>query len=761
MALPTAPYSVIGKSIPRLDGHEKVKGLARYTADLQMPGMLYAKVIRSPYAHARIISIDTSKARALAGVHAVITAQDIPDLLVGRQFRDMPVLVRDKVRFVGEEVAAVAAESPDIAEEAVRLVDVEYEELPAVFDAFDAMEEGAPLIHEDRSRHTAGARRGTDPRPWRYDGAVVPVDQPSNIIAHVRWSKGDIEKGYDEADHIFEHSFTTPRVHQTYLEPYACLVWIDENDIVQIRATTQVPFMLRQSFSDGTGVPTDRVNVHPMPVGGTFGGKSGPRQSPIAYFLARASGRPVKLVMSYTEVFMASDPRHPIATVFRTGVKRDGTLTACHAKVYQDCGAYGGSRGLPLVSDAAGVYRTPNAQIDCWTVNTNTLPNGSFRGVGQPQVVFAMESHLDMIARELGLDPLAVRLRNVVQEGDTSPVGEAWQHIRAEETLHKAAEAIEWGKKSGPLTGKGMAISEHHAIGSRHNVTVQLEPDGSVSIVTALPDIGAGIYLVMRQLVGEVLTISPERVAISHIGTSDTNPEGGGGGGSHTTHGAGNVTLHAAQLLKAKLLTFAAEKLGCQEQDLQLTGGGFVYRGQARTLIELAQQAPAEVRTAFVDEFTEEPHLTSFCTQAAEVAVDPETGQVSVLQLVSVHDVGTIINPMTHQGQIDGAVIQGLGYGVIEEMHMQEGRVISTTFAEHKIPSIKDVPVLKTICLDPQPGEGPLKAQAIGEHPISNIAPAIANAIHNAIGVRITSLPITAEKVYRAMHQPTENTLER
>jgi CO/xanthine dehydrogenase Mo-binding subunit len=261
----------------------------------------------------------------------------------------------------------------------------------------------------------------------------------------------------------------------------------------------------------------------------------------------------------------------------------------------------------------------------------------------------------------------------------------------------------------------------------------------------------------MRQIVGEVLTISAERVAIESIGTSATNRDGGGGGGSKTTHTAGNVTLRAAQLLRAKLLTLAAEKLGCQEQELDLAGGAFVYRGRARTLAELAREAPTDARTAFVDEFIEEAHITSFCTQGAEVEVDPETGEVKVLQLVSVHDVGTIINPLLHQGQIDGAVIQGLGYGVIEEMHLEEGRVISTTFAEHKIPCIKDVPVLKTVCLEPQPGEGPLKAQAIGEHPISGIAPAIANAVQDAIGVRVTSLPITAEKVYHALHQtPTQ-----
>ena len=751
--------SVVGKPIPRLDGLEKVRGIARYTADLQMSGMLYGKALRSPYPHARIVRIDTSKARALPGVHAVITAQDIPDLLVGRQLRDEPVLARDKVHFVGDKVAAVAAESPDIAEEALTLIDVEYEELPAVFDAIDAMKEDAPLIHEDRARYTVRERRDSDPSPWRYGPTRLPVELRSNVVGHVFWSKGDIEQGFKEADHIFEHVFTTPRVHQTYLEPHACLVWIDQDDIVQVRASNKVPFMLRLMLSEGIGVPVERISVKAMPLGGDFGGKSGPMDPPLAYFLADASGRPVKMVMTYAEEFMAGNPRHPITNVLRTGVKSDGTLTAFQAKVYQNSGAYSshsGGSGLPLISDAGGVYRTPNVKIECWAVNTNTVPNGSFRGVGQPQVIFAMESHMDMIARELGIDPVEIRLRNVVREGDTSPVGEHWQNIRAAETIQKAAAAIEWGEKSRPHTGKGLATCEHHAIGGRTSSTVRLEPDGSLSVLTAVPDQGAGIYLVMRQVVGEVLTVPPDRINVVQLDTMTANPDGGVVGGSKVTHTAGMTTTRAAELLKAKLLTFAAEKLGRPENELRFEGGVVVSRDQVLTLAELAVAASAEVRTALVDEFIDEPEITSFCTQGAEIVVDPETGQVSALQLVSVHDVGTIINPVSHQGQIDGGVITGLGYALIEEMHMHEGRVISTTFAEHKIPCIKDVPLLKTVLLEEEDGSGPFKAQAIGEHPVSGIAPAIANAIHDAIGVRITSLPITAEKVYNAMHQPSK-----
>ena len=752
--------TVVGKPVPRLDGLDKVRGAARYTADLQMEGMLYGKALRSPYPHARILRVDVSKARALPGVHAVVTAQDIPDLLVGRQLRDEPVLARDKVRFAGEKVVAVAAESLDIAEEALGLIDVDYEELPAVFDALDAMREDAPPIHEDRSRYTVRERRGSDPPPWRYGPTRLPVEPQSNVVAHVVWSKGDLNQGFKEADQIFEHVLTTPRVHQTYLEPHACLVWIDEDDIVQVRAANKVPFMLRLMVSDGTGVPPERINVKAMLVGGDFGGKSGPMDPPLAYFLARDSGRPVKMVMSYAEEFMAGNPRHPITIVHRTGVKRDGTLTASHVKVYQNSGAYSshsGGSGLPLISDAAGVYRTPNVQIECWAVNTNTVPNGSFRGVGQPQVIFALESHIDMVARELGVDPVEMRLRNVVREGDTSPVGEEWQDIRAAETIQKAAETIEWGKKSRPLTGKGLAISEHHAIGGRTNSTVRLEPDGFLTVLTAVPDQGAGIYLVMRQVVGEVLAVRPDLVNIVQLDTMRAKPDGGVVGGSKVTHTAGMTTTRAAELLKAKLLTFAAEKLGRHERELHFEGGAVVSHEEQLTFQEIGRAAPNEVRTAYFEQFIEEPDVTSFCTQGAEVEVDPETGEVKVLQLVSVHDVGTIINPMSHQGQIDGGVITGLGYALIEEMHLQEGRVISTTFAEHKIPCIWDIPLLKTVLLEEEGGVGPFKAQAIGEHPVSGIAPAIANAVHDAIGVRVTSLPITAEKVYRALHQtPTQ-----
>jgi len=751
----------VGKSIPRLDGIDKVLGRTKYAADLELPGMLWGKTLRSPHPHARIVHVDTSRARRIPGVHAVVTARDIPERLIGLVIWDMPVLARGKVRFIGERVAAVAAETPEIADEALLAIEVEYEELPAVFEALEAMEVGTPLVHEDPTSYETPPRpaAGT-PKFFRYMGTPLPLEPGTNVNSHVYWEKGDIEAGFREAHHIFEHTFVTQRVHQTYLEPHSCVVWIDEETQAHVWASNKSPFYIRRMTAHATDVPREQITVYPGAVGGDFGGKSSPMDAPLAYILAKASGRPVKMVMTYIEEFTAANPRHPVTVTLRSGVTSDGRLTACHAKAYLNSGAYvgpGAGHGLPLISDAAGVYRTPNVRIDSCSVYTNSVPSGSFRGVGQPQVVFAVESHLDMIAKALGLDAVELRKQNLVRGGDTSPVGEAWQDIRAAETLQAAAEAIKWwDPKPGPNTGRGLSISEHHAIGGQTSATVKLTSDGAVTVLTPAPDQGAGLYLVLRQMVAELLTVPVEMVNVRSQDTSAAPPDTGVIGGSRATHVVGHVTSRAAQQLREKLITIASERFGCQPGQVRLQDGSFEHDGKRLTMADVAAEAPPEAVTGFFDGFIEEPEVTGFCVQAAEVEVDTETGQVHVRRLVSAHDVGTIINPIAHQGQVEGAVVQALGFAVMEEMQTSEGRITSTTFGDYKIPSVKDVPPLETVLLDPEGGTGPFQAKAIGEHPLANIAPAIANAISDAVGARIQSLPITSEKVYRALRQSTQ-----
>ncbi|MBI4234177.1 MAG: xanthine dehydrogenase family protein molybdopterin-binding subunit [Chloroflexi bacterium] len=737
-------YTTIGKPVPRLEGNDKVLGRARYVADLGLPGMLWGKALRSPYPHARILGIDASKARRIPGVHAVLTAQDIPDTRVGRRLRDMPVLARGRVRFIGEKVAAVAAEDPDVAEEALLAIEVEYQALPAVFDPLEAMQEGAPLLHEGLPG---------------YQGLPGPMDKASNVVSHVTWSKGDVQEGFAQADHVFEHTLTCPFVHQAYLEPHACVVRIDEGGRVQVWANNKTPFLLRRQLAEGALLPEERIVVHPVPIGGDFGGKGSFMDVPLAYFLAGASRRPVKMVMSYIEELMAGNPRHPVVATLRSGVTRDGRIVARQVRMVFNSGAYAAFKPSPSVtllgaSHAAGPYSIPHARIDSYVVYTNCVPCGHFRAPGEPQAVFVAESHMDMVARELGLDPLEFRLRNLVREGDTSPTGEQWHHIRAEETLRAAAEAIGWGKpKDRPNVGRGIAMGERHVGIGQSNATLRLEPDGSLTLLTPVLDTGTGAHLILRQVVAEVLSVPVEQVSVVNVDTSAA-PFDSGVGGSRVTFVAGQTALRAAQQLRQKLAALAAERLGCQESEVQLAEGAFQARGRRLTLAQVAAGAPLEATSVFVEfSATQFAEVTGFTAQAAEVEVDPDTGQVQVRCIVSANDVGTVLNPIAHQGQIEGGVIQGLGYALMEELRVSEGRVSTLTFGEYKIPTMKDVPPLTTVLLESPTGPGPFQGKAIGEHAISPIAPAIANALFDAIGVRIADLPITAEKVYSALQE--------
>lgn len=748
-----AKYNIIGKPIPRLEGIDKVQGGAKYVADLTAPGMLWGGVLRSPYPHARILRVETSRARSVPGVHSVITAQDIPNTLVGRTLRDMPLLARDRVRFIGEKVVAVAAESPEVIEEALSAIDVEYEELPTVFNPLEAMENGAPLLHENLYSYEGLARPGVKLNTF-VPGTPEPLAEKSNVFSHVYWSKGDIQEGFEHAYHIFEHTFTCPLVHQAYLEPHACVVQIDPDGKVEVWANNKAPFLLRTYVAQGILLPEDQVVVHGVPIGGDFGGKGSFMDVPVAYFLARDTGRPMKMVMSYVEELMAGTPRHPAVVELRSGVTRTGTLTACHARVVLNSGAYGAFKpgvNLPSVKNAAGVYRTPHVRIDSIAVYTNCVPCGYFRGPGEAQVVFAIESHMDMIAHALALDPVEFRMRNLIKEGDTSSTGEQWHDIRATETLQAAVKASRWGKpKRNRIVGRGISICEKHALGGPSGATLTLEEDGSFILFTPILDTGTGIHLILRQLVGEVLTVNMDRVRVA---TQDTSvaPYDVGASGSRVTHVAGQAALQATQKLVQQLATLAAQGLGCGKDKIRLDHGSFRNGRKRLTYLQLAQGAPNDAISASVKISVEQPDVPGFCAQVAEVKVDPETGQVEVRQISSAHDVSTILNPLTHQGQIEGALIQGFGYALLEEMKIIDGRISTLTLGEYKIPSMRDLPPLITVLVKNPAGQGPFQSKTIAESSLSGVAPAIANAIFDAVGVRITDLPISAERVYHAL----------
>ena len=736
-------YHTIGRPVPLADGSLKVTGQAYYPADVLIPGTLWGKALRSPLPHARIKGIDTSRARRLAGVHAVLTAADLPDRRVGRRLFDMPVLARGKVRFIGERVASVAAEDRDVAEEALTLIDVEYEELPAVYDHLEAMQLGAPILHDNINA---------------YLGLPNPVEEPTNRFIHNTWTKGDVKKGFAEAERIFEHTFNTPRGHQGYLEPHACVVQIDDAGRAQVWVNSKAPFPLRNQTAHVVGLEPDQVCINVSYIGGDFGGKGDSMDVPLAYFLAKASSRPVKMVMTYTEELLAGNPRHPGVITIRSGMKKDGTIVAREARAVFNSGAYGAFKpspdvNLPGTSHLEGSYRIPHVHIEADIVYTNTIPCGYMRGPGAAQTVFAVECHMDMIAEEWGIDPLELRRRNALQEGDATAAGEMLHKVRGLETLDAAARAIDWDSpKDSPLLGKGISFYDRPTGGRESSATVVVEADGTVNLQSTTFDVGTGAHTIFRQIVAEELTLPLNAINVI-ITDTDSGPFDYGVAASRITHAAGQATLRATQQLRQQLIGVAAEILRVPGKQIELKEARFFPTGdnsRALSLAEVAAKAaksgkPASAQVIYMPEGPNE--ITSFCAQAAEVEVDTESGEVHVRRFVSAHDVGMVLNPLTHRGQIEGGVIQGLGYALMEELKVEEGQVTTTHFGDYKIPNIQDIPKLIVVLLEEPVGPTPYQGKGIGEISNCPVAAAIANAVADAVGVRITDLPITAEKV--------------
>ena len=746
----TTTTRAIGQSVVRGEGPDKVTGRSIYAADVSLPGMLWGKVLRSPFPHARIVSIDTTEAKAVPGVHAVITAADLPESLVGRRLRDMPVLAREVVRFVGEKVAAVAAETEEAAEEALLLIEVEYEELDAVFDAHEAMEPGAPTLHLEM----AG-----------YEGLPQPESDVNNVFAHITWGQGDVDQGFAEADLVFEHTFNAQLMHQAYIEPHACVVSAEESGQVRVWVNNKDPYPLREQMAAVWGIAEESIVLHPCSIGGDFGGKGSFMDVPLCYYLSLHSARPVKMVMDYIQELMAANPRHPATMTIRSGVKRDGTLVARQARVVFDSGGYGAFKPTVYLRGAdhlCGVYRIPHARIDSYMVYTNNVPKGHMRSPAKPQVVFAVETHTDLIARELGMDPYEFRQRNLLQNGDASPVGHVWQDIRADETLRRAAVAVGWETpkpdRPEPLIGRGLAITDLSQGVGRFAAKISINSSGRPTLHMAFWDTGTGSHTVLRQMVAQEMSVPVEEVDIELLDTSEM-PFSSGSGGTRVTYTAGQAVVGAARELKRQLIRAAAPLLDSPEEDVSLQSG--------RVVVGPSPLRPAYYRTINIGEVvahvgdgtivaeyevaSEPPDVTSFCAQAAEVEVDPETGAVTVKRLVSAHDVGAILNPLMHQGQVEGGVIQGLGYALMEELQTEDGHISTVSFGDYKIPTIADIPELVTVLVEGNNGPAPYRSKGIGESANIPVAAAIANAVADAIGAPVPSLPLTAEKVLRAI----------
>ncbi|HEY7467255.1 MAG TPA: xanthine dehydrogenase family protein molybdopterin-binding subunit [Dehalococcoidia bacterium] len=746
---------VLGQPIGRVDGVEKVTGSAVYTSDLPLEGVLWGKVLYSPHAHARIVSIDASAAKSLPGVLAVITGADVGSGLYGSNLKDMPILARDRVRFVGERVAAVTAVDEDTAQAALDLIEVDYEELPAVFDLDEAMSPGAPVIHPDFNTYE-GVTATPGPGPF---GGLAPLKTPSNVYTSRSSDRGDLDKGFAEADLVLENTYFTQRQHQGYLEPQNCAVYVDPEGRINIWAGSKMPHGTKMGLAGVIGVDAGSVLVHHTYIGGDFGAKATPVLLPICYHLARVTGRPVRMVNDYLDELLAGNPRHATMVRYRTGVKRDGAITALHVQFYVNGGAYGAFKPGGIIfgpEQAAGPYNVKNTRIEAAHVYTNTIPGGYMRGPGESQAVFAIESHIDELAHAVGLDPVDFRMKNLVGEGDEAAFGVTFEHVRARETLQAAVDAANYRAPKPKNVGRGVAIGERPPGGGIGNASITFNPDGTVSLGTPIFDQGSGTYTIMIQMAAEELNLPLDRITLD-IWNTDAVPFDSGVAGSWAARVNSAVVHEAAQAARQELIAFAARRLEWPPESIELSGDTIRSTTlnetvQWRDMLADANQAVTSGRKTQMSGLGEMAHITGFNAQVAEVEVDPDTGEIRLLNFVSAHDVGRILNPLGHQGQINGSIVAGIGYALMEEMRVEDGRVTNLSLGDYKLPTSRDLPPLTTILLPTEHGIGPYNIKAIGEGPTTPVAPAIANAVFDACGVRLRELPLTAEKVYRELH---------
>ncbi len=771
-----ADLRVVGHSHPRVDGMEKVTGAARFSPDVKLPRMLVGKILRSPRPHAKVLHIDTSRALSLPGVKAVVTAEDTPRVKVNRgpstyyfddqgakdvrstpMVMDQTVFCEDVARFVGDEVAAVAAVDEETALEALSLIKVDYEPLPPVFDPLKAMEPGAPLVHE--------------------------VER--NIAYKFVIRRGDMEKGFAEAYVIHEDTYATQLQHQAYLGPTACVADVDGSGRVLIWTELQSPFRARRLLSDMLGLPASKVRIFQTHVGGGFGGKHFKRLQPICALLALKARRPVRLCLTREEEFMSSPPRHATHIRLKMGASRDGTLVAKETYIVLNSGAYG--EVGPIILDTMtkrvdSLYRFTNIKTDSFLVYTNTVPGGAFRGFGNPPMDFALESHMDMLAEKLGMDPVELRLKNARRVGDVSAHGWEVNSCALTECIEKAAEAIRWKeKRAKPALNKGKARGVGigcmiHVSGCRYypgfygsNAVVTIGDNGQVYLFSGESELGQGCKTVMAQITAEELGIRLEDVVVPDLDT-DFSPHSLGAYADRTTHIGGNATRLAAIDAREQLFEFAAEMLEADPGDLVAQDRKIFPKGSPQRAVSFLEVAKSSwFRTGGKeivgrgswdppslppDPETQYGNVSSaytFGAQIAEVEVDPRTGKVTILNFAAAHDVGKAINPMAVEGQLEGALVQGAGYGLMEDMVGIDGRIYNPNFLNYRLPTILDISPMNIMMVESNDPVGPYGAKGVAEPALVATAPALANAIYHAVGVRITSLPVTPQKILVAL----------
>ncbi len=728
----------------RVEGALKVTGAAHYAGDYNLPGTLVAKFVTSPLPHALIRSIDTTKARAVPGVHAVLAGADIGPRRFGKVLYDQPVLAYERVRFVGERVAAVAAESLEAAEEAVGLISAEYDDLPSVFDGEEALRDDAPILHPGiADYHYARGQRPPVPHP--------------NLQGYGVNQKGadDLSPLFASAYRVFEHVYYQGRQHQGYLEPHACLVWIDEQGIVHVYSTNKAAFALRQSLAVCTGLPAQQIVVDCMYIGGDFGGKGSSIDEFPCYYLAKATGRPIKSVMTYADELSNANPRHASTCYLKTAVDESGHMIAHEARIYFHDGAYASGRpqaGTALLGGAVlDGYAIPNRRVESFTVYTNTAPGGQMRSTTNSTTMFIGESHVDEIARGLGMDPLDFRILNA--EGGNARQSGA---VGVLETLRRETD---WGKPLPPNRGRGLSVKWQGPGAGRAATRVRLLEGGTIEILHGAPEQGGGSATVTQRVGAAALGIALDRVQVRYGDTGEAPPNPGAGG-SRLTHVLGQAAVDGATGMKARLEKMAAGILGWPGDQTRLREDRFVLSGGSvppvafDDLVERMLQAGGAEATGTYDS-SELGHGDGseggYCAYMVEVEVDPETGQVRPVDVVLVVETGTVINPVAHQGQLDGAFVFGLGNALTEEILLEDGRVATLNLGEYKLPTMADIPPLRTVLAVEDNGWGPFGAKAVGELANNPVAPAVANAIADAVGARVRTVPFTAERVLEAL----------
>ena len=743
-----------------LDAAQKAKGAAQYTDDLTLPGMLHGKILRSPFAHAKILNIDTTKAEKLPGVKGVITGRDIPDRQYGivPKARDEYALAKDKVRYIGDDVAAVCAIDPEIAEEAIELIEVDYEELPAVFDPLEAKKEGAPEIHQGVKNNTSFA---------------------------IHKEFGDVNTAFAECDAVFEDSFYSQAVNHAPLEPHAALAQFDPlSKELTLWASTQIPFFLRRNLSNTLQIPERKVRVIKAKVGGGFGQKIDLFAKDFcAAWFAIHLGKPVKFVYEREEVFVSTRQRHPMYITVKTGVKKDGTILAQQFQVHADGGAYNSTAPTMIALSCYFLmipYRVPNLIYEGYHVYTNKPVSGAMRGHGIPQVRFAVERQLDMISKRLGLDPVEVRMKNSIHAGEPHPAKFVINTCGFSESLQKAADAIGWREKRGKLPfGRGVGLAGAAFPSGVSNMShissgavVQMGRDGAVNVLTGAADIGQGAETVISQIVAEELGVPIEDIRITAADTGIT-PLDPGTFGSGVTVRAGNAARMAAIAAKRKLFEFVDKILEADVADLVARDRKIYVKGSPDRGIALADalkayqyadlpmpivgrgawMAPAKEPTTLFKEDGNFSPSYSFMTQAAEVEVNLQTGKVKLLKMVTAHDCGRPINPMLVEGQLEGSVVGGMGQALYEDVIVENGQMMNPSFLDYGFPTFMEMPKIEAIEVATDDPIGPFGAKEAGEGTQLSPAPAIANAIYDAIGVDFISLPITPGKVLEALER--------